>query len=590
MELLTYIRAVLVRTSAGNCRRAVAWALALLFVHAALTEREAGAQTPTDSQGLPSEQDPVASRGGFRDPAGSPSIRRALLPPEAHRVIPSLNVKDADLRDVFRAIGAEHNLNLAVDNGIDRRVTVRLSNVSAIDALLFLSDEYGIVIEQVGAVLRLRRPDEIAPLPREIPVVVRDGLITLELAGDDIHAAARAISEKTGANVVIQQGVGGYISGYIQDAPVETGLRSVFESNGFSLSKKDGIYFIGQPGIEVDAFRPRNSSTRLIRLKHVKAEGMVERLPEHLRQKAAFQVIKEQNGIVAVGSDDVIAEAQDFFDQIDIPTPQILIEALVVDFEETDLVQVGATFGRRGAPPAGGYNFGAGDEQRGGYFWEGDGDRTRSMLGFWGDLFGFGSIGRLPSDFYLRLQALVHEGRAEVRSRPQIATLSGHTASISVGTTQYYILKSIVGYPIPGQPGSGEVEHFERVDANVTLEITPWVSASGEVTAEIRPEFATPVGMLDPRVPPTINNRVVNTTVRLRHGETVVIGGLIQETQSVSYNKVPVLGSIPLLGHLFRNRRHDTRKSELVIFITPHVFYGDEADAEKWERFNDQKK
>jgi len=115
----------------------------------------------------------------------------------------------------------------------------------------------------------------------------------------------------------------------------------------------------------------------------------------------------------------------------------------------------------------------------------------------------------------------------------------------------------------------------------VKLEITPWVSASGEVTTEIRPEFSTPVGTLDPAVPPTINSRVMDSIVRLRDGETIILGGLIQDRKVATLNKVPFFGQIPLLGRLFRSRSHDIQKSELVLYLTPHVFYGED-EAERW--------
>ena len=131
---------------------------------------------------------------------------------------------------------------------------------------------------------------------------------------------------------------------------------------------------------------------------------------------------------------------------------------------------------------------------------------------------------------------------------------------------------------------------FEKIEANISLKITPWVSASGEVTTEIHPEFNTPVGSLDPNTPPTIDSRVLDSTVRLNDGETIILGGLIRDSRSTTYNKVPLLGDLPYLGHIFRNRNHNDQKEELIIYITPHIFYGDERDNEKWQNLkNDYK-
>ena len=114
------------------------------------------------------------------------------------------------------------------------------------------------------------------------------------------------------------------------------------------------------------------------------------------------------------------------------------------------------------------------------------------------------------------------------------------------------------------------------------------MSPNGEITAEIKPEFSQPVGQLTPGVPPTISTRVIESTVRLRDGETIILGGLIEERDVVNDSKVPILGDIPLLGRLFRSRTRSRRRSELVIYLTPHVFYGDGRDAERWRALSDR--
>lgn len=203
-------------------------------------------------------------------------------------------------------------------------------------------------------------------------------------------------------------------------------------------------------------------------------------------------------------------------------------------------------------------------------------------------MFGIQNLGRLPTDFFFRIQALSQEGVVNVRSRPQISTLNGHEASIEIGTTQYFILRSTTPLQSPNQIVTQESERFETIEANVSLQITPWVSSSGEVTTEIHPEFNTPVGNFNSEVPPTINSRILDSTVRLKDGETIILGGLIQDSETVNYNKIPILGDIPLLGQLFRNRSHDTSKSELIIFITPHGFYGDGNDNSRWQELRDK--
>ncbi|OZC01275.1 secretin N-terminal domain-containing protein [Rubricoccus marinus] len=604
----------------------------------------------------------------------SAQIDRSALPPALLAPLDEVNVRDADLRDVLRAIGAQQGINLVVDDRIERRVTVQLVGLPVIDALASLADQYGLVLDQSGPLLRIRPalgPGE----GRALDVRSADGLLSLDLDDADLGAAMRAVARATGLNVLVPPELSGTVSGRLQDAPAESGLRALLATNGYELRIRDDIYLVAratpggpdpadpygppapgvalwvqvqnglvsvdaqsapvarvldeiaaQAGLSVVAYgtldgtltarwsriplaqavgyalrgtslgyrldgpvlvvgdRTRGgiNGVELIRLRHVRSTDAIGRLPESLRQRAVMQDQREQNGILVTGSADAVDEVRQVLSAIDIPVPQVLIEALVVDFSTSDLSQLGLSFGVDGDPTRSGERTGAfGSPPLGGGFDVTLGaDAARDVV----DLLGLGSIGRLPADFYIQLQALVQEGKATVRSRPQIATLSGHTASITVGTSQYYLLKSIV--PTTGTGLGVETERFEKVDANVSLVITPWVGASGDVTAEIKPEFSSPVGAFEAGVPPTINSRTVDTTVRLRDGETIIIGGLIQESQAATYNKVPLLGSIPLLGRLFRNRRETAQRSELVIFITPHVFYGDETDGERTDRLN----
>ena len=172
-------------------------------------------------------------------------------------------------------------------------------------------------------------------------------------------------------------------------------------------------------------------------------------------------------------------------------------------------------------------------------------------------------------------------GKAIIRSQPQIATLNGHPASIKIGTTQYYILETERPMVGGNQVFNQVSQRFEKITAEVSLEIVPWVSASGEITTEIHPEFSTPLGTLDSNIPPTINHRILDSTVRLRDGETIVLGGLIQTMESETRDKFPILGDIPILGRLFQNKSHNNSKSELMIYITPHLYYPDKGTGSK---------
>lgn len=604
----------------------------------------------------------------------------AAFPDATAQHLEMLNVRDADLRDLLRGIAHQYNLNLKVDNRIDRRVTLRLANLPVIEALTFLCEEYDLVLNRSGHILRVNRaPLPALPPPPPLALSVQDSLLTVDLQEADLEQVVRAVARQSRRNIVVRQGVRGHITGMLQSVPLVAGLRTLLQHNGFVLREADGILLVDRAGLagaeqegatrsfwiqandslvtldvveapiadvlrEVAAqmtvnlvtyavpetnitarvagltleetlnFLFKGSSityrrdgevyfigskqtsgiavTRLVPLNHIRADAVLELLPPTLKGGAAIQVVKEHNGLMVTSTHDVIDELEQFVREIDYPTPQILIEALVIDFESTDLFELGLSFGRNAQTAErfsdGRYGFGGTDGFGRGFEARGDGETANGILASVANLFGIQKIGRLPPDFYFRVHALSKEGKVNVRSRPQISTLNGHAAHISIGTTQYYILRTETPYTSPGQVVLQQTERFEKVEASVKLEVVPWVSASGEVTTEIRPEFSTPVGEFDPEVPPTINSRILESTVRLQDGETIILGGLIQEAEQTTQNRVPILGSIPLLGRLFRSESRTKKKAELVIFLTPHVFYGDVRDGEKWQSLQDQ--
>jgi len=110
----------------------------------------------------------------------------------------------------------------------------------------------------------------------------------------------------------------------------------------------------------------------------------------------------------------------------------------------------------------------------------------------------------------------------------------------------------------------------------MTLEVTPYVNRNGDLTVTLNSQFNTPAEAFDPDIPPTLNRRVLTSTVCLKNGETIVLGGLVQNTRSETVEKLPILGSIPIIGRLFRNRSSYDVTSELMIYITPQVYYGSE--------------
>ncbi len=177
--------------------------------------------------------------------------------------------------------------------------------------------------------------------------------------------------------------------------------------------------------------------------------------------------------------------------------------------------------------------------------------------------FGRGPEG-IPFEFYYgaKINALISDGRAKMLSRPNITTIQGHEAVINIGGE--------VPVPTVAVTNSTTTTSIQYRQAGIILRYTPRVNAEGYITAEVHTEVSSPL-YVDSLKAYRFQKRSADTTVRLKDGETMVIGGLIGSEESRSLSKIPFLGDLPILGAFFRNVKNSKTDSELMIFLTAHV-------------------
>lgn len=163
-----------------------------------------------------------------------------------------------------------------------------------------------------------------------------------------------------------------------------------------------------------------------------------------------------------------------------------------------------------------------------------------------------------------RLNALATNGDARILSSPRLLAVDNEEARIQVGTQI-----AVVSSENTSDSVDGIIRTFNYIDTGVILSFTPTVMAGGNVRLVVSQEVSVPGPSLN-NTPP-INTRSVQTTLIAQSGTTVMIAGLISTNNSISNEMVPVLGSIPFFGALFRGREVVDASTELVIFITPHI-------------------
>jgi len=167
------------------------------------------------------------------------------------------------------------------------------------------------------------------------------------------------------------------------------------------------------------------------------------------------------------------------------------------------------------------------------------------------------------------LTALQETGRLNVLSRPYILTRNNQTATITVGGE--------VPYPTGSSQGTATtITNFEyRDDIGIVLDVTPSINKEGLVNMIVSPQITTRTGetvqISEDLFPEVFATRSADTRVAVRDGQTIVIGGLIEDKITDTIRKIPLLGDIPIAGHLFKRTIKEKSKTELLIFLTPHV-------------------
>jgi type II secretory pathway component GspD/PulD (secretin) len=176
---------------------------------------------------------------------------------------------------------------------------------------------------------------------------------------------------------------------------------------------------------------------------------------------------------------------------------------------------------------------------------------------------GFGQITRLPWNFNALLEAMVVKKEAKILAKPSVMVIDGDESNVFIGDTIRARLSQSTGL------GAQTVEIAE-FPVGIILLFRPRVNVDGNITMRVHPVVSTITALDSDNVPQT-STREAETTVLIKDGETVVIGGLIRDEMTKTVQEIPFLSQLPIVGQLFRHRSTSSRKSEIIVLITPHL-------------------
>jgi len=268
--------------------------------------------------------------------------------------------------------------------------------------------------------------------------------------------------------------------------------------------------------------------------------------------RLAIIIDKERNALIFVGKAKDYRDILPLLQQLDKPAYQVLIEATIAEVKVNDAASFGVEFGASG----------------------GNVGNLKGTISTAGGL-GVGSAGLVynlvNADGLLRVKmnALASQGKARILASPRLLAINNEIAHIQIGD-QIAILSQEVGNATAStDTDTALLRSFTYVDTGIILDVTPTIYQDGQVRLKIYQEVSTP-GASSNNTPP-ISKRSVKTELVAQSGQTVMIGGLISRNQTKNDVKVPILGDIPLLGHLFASTSTTDNDSELIILITPHI-------------------
>ena len=249
--------------------------------------------------------------------------------------------------------------------------------------------------------------------------------------------------------------------------------------------------------------------------------------------------------LVLRGPKSVVEQALQLAKQMDVERPQVAIEVTIYDIDDTALKDLGVSWTY-------------GDVQI----------QEKNPRGV-----NFGSFARAPLSFDGVIKALEEEDKAKLLASPNVSVLDGERAFILIGDRINYPV--LVGYSQNNAPIFSKEE--ERV--GIYMQVAASVSSDDNVTLSLYPQVSSVTGFLNVNGAsyPQISTREAQTTLRVRSGETIVMGGLLKSSETASYDRIPFLSQLPFIGELFRHRKTNKESSQVIISIKPKVIRTDES-------------
>ena len=415
--------------------------------------------------------------------------------------------------------------------------------------------------------------------------------LSLNFQDIEVRAVLQLIAEFTGFNIVVADTVSGSVTLRLNNVPWDQALDIILQSKGLAMRKEGNVVMIAPAGDvaahERQVLEAQNQNQALaplrsefIEVSYARASDLVTLIQSEgvslLSERGNISVDERTNTLLVQDTAERINDLRRLVTRLDVPVRQVMIESRVVIADDSFKKDIGVRFGatKISETPGELTNFTGSSV--------GTDTMVNSALENLGDtgspypvqlpdredrynvnlpVTGAGQFGLaiLGADFLLEMElsAMQDEGRGEVLSNPRVITGNNQTATIAQGQTIRFLATTADGSSV--QP----------INAHLSLSVTPQVTPDDHVLMELTVTDDDTASLTTRTA--VINHRSITTNVLVADGETLVLGGIYQETLRSGDTKVPVLGDLPGLGVLFRSNTNSNTKRELLVFVTPRI-------------------
>ena len=476
-----------------------------------------------------------------------------------------VSVKNMNVREFVREFGLNTGVNVIADYDVEGSVSGNLSHLVPEKAFRVLMESNGFKVRVERGCMRVSRSrtglsgqnsggtggSKGGVSGSEFLVERTGDLYSVDLQSVPLKTALKAIADEAGLNLAVYGDLNETVQISFKDVLLLELLTSIFRGSAFTFRLDSASLWVAEKGA-IKAL----GDLRVYPLKHVSPEKASAQLSKFMKgEEINVSEYREQNALVLGASPQMLERAVEFLKMIDLPQMQVTLACVIVELRKGRGFALGVRSGTT-------RNVGEGDVQARGFFDFLGKDVSKSGA--------FGKIGILPDRFELELSSMEENNEAKVLARPRVTTLNGNKAELNVTNTVYYLVSQVSsdGYPITD---------YRSFNDGISLELTPTMTQDGLITLAVAPEIKT-AGRSTGDGPRDISSRNMKTTVVLRDGETLCLGGLIRKNKTEVRSAVPFFGSIPVLGRLFSYTSEEEDETELAIFITPTVEVRREAE------------